>query len=135
MKQTSETVLLYGIKDAKKEMRLKGILIQMGVRIKNVFPEQSGCKVGYLAGIKELEAVKLESENQIEENTKTEIIPDEMLIMRGFTNGRLDFLLKEMRRANVKVELKAIVTDNNQHWTMIELYEELKKENAAMKAK
>lgn len=128
MKQRKETALIYGILDSKKAMKLKGILVQMGVRIKNISAEQCGYKVGYLLGLKEFE-----TEDTADE--KSEIIQEEVLVLKGFTNGRLDFLLREMRKANARVELKAIVTDSNKYWTLCELYEELKKEKAAMSQK
>ena len=124
IKTTGEQVLLYGIKDMEKERRLKGILIRMGVRIKNIPITQCGQTVGYLAGIK-----GFEQKENVEEQ---EPVPEEMLIMKGFTGNRLDLLLKEMRRLNARVDLKAIITENNQHWNLWELSEELKKEHEAM---
>ncbi len=125
IKTTNEQILLYGIKDIEKERKLKGILIRMGVRIRNVSVDWCGEKVGYLAGIKGFE-------KSVDANEGKDPVPEEMLIMRGFTNTRLDMLLKEMRKANVRVNLKAIITEHNQQWNLWELYEELKKEHEAM---
>ena len=36
--------------NASKAAKLKGVLIRMGVRIKNITPEQTGQTIGYLAG-------------------------------------------------------------------------------------
>lgn len=128
IKATNEQVLLYGIKDPDKERKLKAILIRMGVRIRNISTDACHQKVGYLAGIKGFE--------QIEASDMTkQPVQDEMLIMRGFTNARLDLLLKEMRKNNITINLKAIMTDHNQHWNLYELYEELKKEHEAMSQK
>lgn len=125
IKTNGEQVLLYGMKDLEKERRLKGILIRMGVRIKNVAFTQCGEKVGYLAGIK-----GFEPSGSIEER---EPVQEEMMILKGFSNMRLDLLLKEMKKNNARVDLKAIVTENNQHWNLWELSEELRKEHEAMK--
>ena len=125
MKSTGEQVLLYGIKDVEKERKIKGILIRMGVRIRNISADSCGEKVGYLAGIKGFESIG-------EMDSTKEPVQEEMLIMRGFAGGRLDMLLKEMRKANARVNLKAVITEHNQHWDLWELYEELKKEHETM---
>lgn len=125
IKTTGEQVLLYGIKDTNKERKIKSILIRMGVKIKNISTDWCGEKVGYLAGIKGFESTgKIDSTR--------EPVQEEMIIMKGFTGGRLDTLLKEMRKADARVNLKAIVTEHNQQWNLWELYEELKKEHEAM---
>lgn len=125
IKTTGEQVLLYGIKDIEKERKIKSILIRMGVKIRNISTDLCGEKVGYLAGIKGFE---LSSDT----DSTREPVQEEMLIMKGFTGTRLDTLLKEMRKANARVNLKAIVTEHNQQWNLWELYEELKKEHEAM---
>ena len=125
IKTTGEQVLLYGIKDIEKERKIKSILIRMGVKIRNISTDLCGEKVGYLAGIRGFEPT-----SDID-NTRLPV-EEEMLIMRGFTGPRLDTLLKEMRKANARVNLKAIITEHNQHWNLFELYEELKKEHESM---
>ena len=62
------------------------------------------------------------------------VIPEEMLVMYGFTGRRIDELLAGLRKAGVpKVELKAIVTETNAGWTFYHLYEEIKEEHERMK--
>ena len=61
------------------------------------------------------------------------VLDQEMLVMHQFTGRRIDALLAAMRKAGVpKIALKAIVTESNCDWKFCELYEELKKEHAAM---
>ena len=56
-----------------------------------------------------------------------------MMVMCGFTGELLDILLFQMRKQGVgKIPLKAVLTDFNQHWNSLMLYEELKKEHEAM---
>ena len=116
--------------NASKAAKLKGVLIRMGIRIKNITPEQTGQTVGYLAGFDGFD------ERETEEGTVLPELEEEMLVMKNFTNRRIDELLAGLRRACVpKVELKAVVTDTNFGWTFYALYEELKKEREAMTKK
>lgn len=120
-----EMVLYYAPKPKPYVSKLKGVLVRMGVRIKNISPDQAGQKVGYLAGMPGFE----------EEPETGEILPvkEEMLVMKNFTSSRVDELLANLRKAGVpRIALKAVVTEQNSRWTFFELYEELQKEHAAM---
>ena len=58
---------------------------------------------------------------------------EQILVLYRFSENRLDQLLYGLRKAGVpKIELKAVVTEQNSQWTMYELYEELKKEREAL---
>jgi hypothetical protein len=60
-------------------------------------------------------------------------VEEEILVMKNFSNRRVDELLLNLRRAGVpKVQLKAVVTDTNCKWRFYDLYEELKEEHEAM---
>ena len=158
-KAGQELVLYYNPEVSSKVMKLKGVLVRMGVRIRNVTPEQVMERVGALAGISGYEraesgvvqkaasgtaaqnAVPVESvpegaavqEGQTEQSALP-FIQDEMLVMHGFTGRRIDELLLGLRKAGVpKVELKAIVTESNARWTFYHLYEEIKEEHERMK--
>ena len=99
-----ELVLYYNPEVSSKVMKLKGVLVRMGVRIRNVAPEQVLQPVGTLAGISGYER----TENGAVQETELPAIPDEMLVMHGFTGRRIDELLLGLRKAGVpKVELKA----------------------------
>ena len=116
--------------NASKAAKLKGVLIRMGIRIKNITPEQTGQTVGYLEGFDGFD------ERETEEGSVLPELEEEMLVMKNFTNRRIDELLAGLRRAGVpKVELKAVVTETNRGWTFYALYEELKKEREAMTKK
>ena len=102
----------------------------MGVRIKNITPEQTGQTIGYLAGFDGFD------EMEPQEGSVAPEIDEEMLVMKNFTNRRIDELLVGLRRAGVpKIELKAVVTETNCRWSFYALYEELKKEREAMTKK
>ena len=128
-KARHELVLYYNPEVSSKVMKLKGVLVRMGVRIRNVAPEQVLQQVGTLAGISGYER----TENGYVSETELPAIPDEMLVMHGFTGRRIDELLFGLRKAGVpKVELKA-VTESNAGWTFYHLYEEIKEEHERMK--
>ena len=121
-----ELVLYYNPEVSSKVMKLKGVLVRMGVRIRNVAPEQVLQPVGTLAGISGYER----TENGAVPETELPVIPDEM---HGFTGRRIDELLLGLRKAGVpKVELKAVVTESNAGWTFYHLYEEIKEEHQRM---
>lgn len=123
-----EMVLYYNPNPGPDVAKLKGVLVRMGIRIKNVGPEQVKQKVGYLAGMPgfaETDSVDKESE--------TSFITEEMLVMKNFSSRRIDELLANLRKAGVpKIALKAVITEQNSQWTFCRLYEELKEEHKAM---
>lgn len=157
-KSGNEIVLYYNPETSSRVMKLKSVLVRMGVRIRNVASEQVLETVGVLAGIPGYERTKQSTEQETEQGAvslleKTEkevsagqpvqpekpalpVISEEMLVMHGFTSRRIDELLLGLRRAGVsKVELKAIVTPSNAGWTFYHLYEEIKEEHERMKQK
>ena len=141
-----ETVLYYSPAPAAYVAKLKGVLVRMGIRIKNIDPKQINQKVGYLAGMpgftetvkdasqgEEKEKGQQESEKLSEREEPALLIPEEMLVMKNFTNRRLDELLTNFRKAGVpKIALKAVITEQNSQWTFYQLYGELNSEHAAM---
>ena len=58
------------------------------------------------------------------------IFPQEVL--DGFTEKRLDILLREMKAYGVSVPYKAMVTEHNIGWTLSDLFTELVREHEAM---
>lgn len=91
-----------------KAAKLKAVLIRMGIRIKNISPDQMGQTIGYLAGFDGFEEIKQEECPDVEE---------EILVMKNFSNSRIDELLLNLRRAGVpKIDLKAVITDTNCKW-------------------
>ena len=145
-KTARETVLYYNPEASSKVVKLKGVLVRMGIRIRNVTPEQFDETVGALAGISGFEKENQNKEQlvrtlqeqrqeprQDQNQDQHPMIQDEVLVMHGFTSRRIDELLAAFRKAGVaKVELKAIVTETNAHWTFYHLYEEIKEEHERM---
>ena len=120
-----EMVLYYNTVQNPNVAKLKGVLVRMGVRIKNITPEQVTQTVGYLAGI--------EGYPESEMPAVLPVIEEEMLVMRGFTSRRIDELLMNLRKAGVpKIALKAVVTESNSGWSFYHLYEEIREEHEKM---
>ena len=112
-----ELVLYYTPEKSDADRLLKGVLVRMGIRIRNLTPEQTGERVGALAGLSDFEQ---------REAAEHPVIPEKMLILHGFGNQRLQELLAGLRKAKVPpIALKAMVTEHNADWTLYELYQEL----------
>ena len=58
--------------------------------------------------------------------------PPSCLVLCGLRDKRLDKVLFELRRADIPIEYKAILTPSNQKWTVPELMKELQRERQAM---
>lgn len=56
---------------------------------------------------------------------------ESLLLINGLSDKRLDKLLFELRRAEVAVDYKAVLTMSNSSWTLERLFSELRKEKAA----
>ena len=112
---------------ARQTALMKSVFVRMGVRIRNVGPEDVNQTVGYLAGLKGFERQEAEAEGELP------VIPEQVLVLKGFSGGRLDRLLSSLRRAGVpKIDLKAVLTEQNSGWTFYRLYEEIRAEHASM---
>ena len=123
MPVSRETVLYYDPRGGEQTAVLKSLLVQMGARIKNVAPEAVGQTVGCLLGRKGFDA---------RENPEAPTLAEPMLVLDGFTDKRLEILLREMKKHGVSVPYKAIVTETNIGWIFHQLYEELAREHEAM---
>lgn len=141
MAAVKETVLYYNSKDPAKSRIVKSVLIRLGIRIRNITSDQVKETIGYLVGLEGFEACSIETGEGVTENddgseaedTKDAFsITEEVMVLHHFSERRLDQLLREMRKMKASVALKAIVTESNCSWSFYELYEELKKERAAM---
>lgn len=145
MAKMTETVLYYNPgrpETVKHVAMMKSVLVRMGVRIKNIGPEQVLEKVGYLAGMDGYEAAgsSAGAEGTGAEGTgagpgELPVIPEEVMVLNQFSGQRLDMLLSGLRRAGVpRIALKAVLTEHNSDWTFYHLYQELKEEHETMTA-
>lgn len=126
--KTSATALLYNLNQSDRGKKIKFILIRMGIRIKNVSPEDYLKPIGELAGIPGCEASDMVYEGHG--------FSEEMMIMKDFTERQLDEMILRFRKENLdKINLKAVITPTNQSWNSLMLYEEIKKEHELMSGK
>ena len=124
MPVSRETVLYYDPKGGGRTTALKSILVRMGARIRNVAPDAVGQTVGFLLGRKGFD---------VREQPETPVLAEPVLVMDGFTDKRLEILLREMRQHGVSGPYKAVVTETNLGWLFHQLYEELAAEHEAMR--
>ncbi len=58
--------------------------------------------------------------------------PTSCLVLCGLRDKRLDKVLFELRRADIPIDYKAVLTPSNQEWTVPELMKELQRERQAV---
>lgn len=119
-----ETVLFINFQDTEKLQKVKFAEIPLKLRLVRVEKADYSQTIGYLAGQKDME------ENP--EKYEGTDLEQEMLVFAGLSNQKLDELLKAMRKAGVRVNYKAILTETNCRWTVPELYHELAAEHETM---
>ena len=108
-------ILLYNIKDKKRAMDIRRVLMPLKIRIKNISPDEFAYPIGYLLGLEGYEASDTPAEDCFFE--------DEMMIMAGFTSYDIDQVIRGFHKRRIKgIPLKAIVTPHNQEWTSYKLY-------------
>lgn len=122
-----EAVLYHAPENAAYVGLIKGILVQMGIKIKNLTPGRCEKKIGFLAGMEGFhDEIPLSEEGQ---QASHAALTEELLVFCGLTEERLDELLKRMKDVGVpRTVLKAVLTDTNAHWTVYELYDHLTEE-------
>lgn len=136
---TREILLLYRFRDTEIGRQLYAVAARMGILCRVIEEEQTQETLGALLKLPGFSASLQPSSDGAEEEAEAKKEKRELtrqaMIMHGFTRQRLDEFLKNMRKAGVPViPLKAIVTPYNVSWTFRALYEELEKEEEAMRA-
>lgn len=123
MKNPNHAVMLCYNLSSKKAPKLKAACIRLGIRIKEITPEQFTLPLGHILGHAEFS-----------DAVPTEEAPfhEEMVIFYQFTEQQLDRLLPEIRKAG-SIRLKAVVTPTNISWNACALARELTAEHEAIK--
>ncbi|MGN0550308.1 MAG: DUF3783 domain-containing protein [Acutalibacteraceae bacterium] len=122
-----ELVLLYNF-EGERLRKVKFALMPLKVGIKVVEKEDFSQPIGYLAGIKDIEASK--------EACSEDGFSDEMLLMCGFTGQRVDMLIRALRKSGVgAIPLKAVITPTNKTWSSIALHNAVRADYEEMKRK
>lgn len=138
-----ELVLYYTPEKSADDQKLKGVLVRLGIRIRNITPDQIYQKVGYLAGLpgfeEEPDTESKEAEQQEEGFSGGNVpaqIPEKVLVLHGFGERKLNEMLNQFRKAKVPpIALKAVLTEHNCGWSFYELYQELRQEHEKMNAR
>lgn len=118
------TLLAYNINDNEKKVKLGRIFGYLGFRLVAVGREMFNVPIGELAGIKKVEERSPYEGDELQE---------EMIVIATDKEDDLDKALLLMKDEKVSVALKAMITTNNQSWSGIDLYHEIKKEHEYMK--
>lgn len=135
-----ETLLLLGF-SKERQSKLVRALLPLKMRIRRVEPDQYEEPLGALVGLEPTEGEKTQpgQDNETmpmgdeEQSTtkQTQPMEDEMLVMAGLSDRRVDAVLGALRKGKVgPIPYKAVLTAANQSWNGYELLAELKKEHA-----
>lgn len=120
-----ETILFYGFRDGDRFSGIKRALLPLGMRMKTVEPSDYSQPIGYMAGVKEIPAAETAYEGEAFEN--------EMMVLAGCANQRVDAVIYALRKAGVgRIDYKAVLTPTNQFWDAVTLYREIAREHEAM---
>lgn len=87
-------ILLYNIKDKKRAMDIRRVLMPLKIRIKNISPDEFAYPIGYLLGLEGYE----ESDTPAEDC----FFEDEMMIMAGFTSYDIDQVIRGFHKRRIK---------------------------------
>lgn len=118
----SGTILMYNC-TGEKYFKMKQIFAMLRLRMRTVTPDRYHLTL--------LELAENQGENAAE---APEAIPETMLVFCGVNSALCNQVLEVLRTANVpQVDLKAILTQENQTWDSLKLYEELKKERESFR--
>lgn len=108
---------------AKKLAKLRMAAMRLGAKVRVVEKWEYLNTVGALTG-------DLDS---FESFYDGEDFPGELLVFAHFSDAQLNLFLQAIRAAKLPpVALKAVLTDENKGWNVLELREELQKEHEAL---
>lgn len=122
-----EKVLMYQIPAHQpRGKQIREILERLGMPYGDISTAMLSQTVGYLAG--------LAGFSRSTESYSGPEFTDEFLLMSQLSRARMDALLTGMKEAGVApVQLKAVVTEHNQHWRLDALLREITREHEVMK--
>lgn len=115
-------VLLYNL-DREKLLRIKLLLLRLGLGAREVSPEEFGQPLGALAGLEGFET---------SQDAPEESFTQEMLVMVGLSSQQFSAFLEALRQSRATVALKAVLTETNAQWSSVRLHRELAAEHAAL---
>ncbi len=108
------------------QLQVKNVASRLKLALDIIPEEYCGCR------LKELAAGKYAQNPPDAATEPVAQTPPSLLILCGLRDKRLDKVLFELRRADIPVDYKAILTPSNKEWTVPELMKELQRERQAM---
>lgn len=108
------------------QLQVKNVASRLKLALDIIPEEYCGCR------LKELAAGKYAQNPSDAACTPAAPTPPSLLVLCGLRDKRLDKVLFELRRADIPIDYKAILTPSNQEWTVPELMKELQRERQAM---
>lgn len=128
MNTKQELVLLYNLENTKKGEQLFTLLSNMGIRMKYVNKSMYEEPIGALCEVSGIRITGRPYQGQG--------FSEEMLVMKGLNSERLNEFLAVLRVGlSENVALKAVLTEHNQRWSSLMLFQEIKLEHEAMNKK
>lgn len=112
-------VLLFSFNDGEKRERIARALLPLSIAAKKINKSDFRQPLGALLGIAERETAEYKGLE----------LPHEMMLIAGCEDPQIHALLDALRNAGIpRIHHKAVLTENNQYWNALELYEELHQE-------
>lgn len=108
------------------QLQVKNVASRLKLALDIIPEEYCSCR------LKELAAGKYTQNPSDAACTPAVQTPPNCLVLCGLRDKRLDKALFELRRADIPIDYKAILTPSNQEWTVPELMKELQRERQAM---
>lgn len=120
-----EKILLFQV-ETKAAEEIKKLASPLGIKVLSVSAELYGESLGKIA----------ENRARAQAGSKNSIIlPQSLMLFCGVTEKHLDKMLALLKREQIAVDYKAVLTPTNQNWTIQKLYLEMIKERAAITKK
>lgn len=126
--QSEELVLLYGLSEAtEKGQKVLQALGEIGAPYRHIPLGHLNQTLGFAAGM-----AGYEKQEPLYDGPAPE---GEALIMKGFSQERLNALLSSLQKRQVgTIARKAVVTEHNRGWKLLDLFGELEREHVLMSA-
>lgn len=116
--------------DSPKGAAVHAVLAQAGVTAIDITDNQLGCVVGQLAG---LPAFATADSHETRTCTTSAARPsEEFMLLCNLPDDTAMAVLRNMRAAGCPVGCKAMLTEYNRAWPLIQLVQEVCEEHAAM---
>ena len=117
-------VLLYNFTDEKRRKEIKRLLFSLAIPVREIRPEEQGVILS--------EALAAGSGPLPCAEPPEHPFGDEMLLMAELSPRQADAFLNGLKRAGIRVPLKAMATPVNRGWSSLRLHEEISAEHVAL---